>query len=101
MSDEEALDFVILSQGDYMSDIKIFSVLAHALVVARKKHPVFADGAVDGWDVIEDELIELHNAIHHETEQRQFEEAIDVAVTAIRFALGEHKKQPEQEETEE
>lgn len=75
-----------------MNNIKIFSVLAHALAVARKKHPVFADGAQDGWDVIEGELLELQEAIIRETEQRQFEEAIDVAVTAIRFALGEHKQ---------
>lgn len=76
----------------YHKELEVFSILAHALTVARQKHPDFADGADDAWTVIETELIELFEAIKHESEGRQIDEAIDVAVTAIRFILGEHKK---------
>lgn len=73
-------------------ELKAFAELAYALAVARQKHPVYARNAEDAWDVIEDELIELHSAVYNESEERQHEEAIDVAVTALRFILKEHIK---------
>lgn len=72
-------------------ELLLFSLLAFALSVARKKHPVFAEGADKAWEVINTELKELEYAIANESEERQRDEAIDVAVTALRFALGEHK----------
>lgn len=65
--------------------------LAEALAMARKKHPDYAYSAHGAWLVIGDELIELKRAIESESEERQMAEAMDVAVTAIRFILGEHK----------
>lgn len=72
-------------------ELQTFAELAYALAVARQKHPVYAKDAEAAWHVILEEFSELHTAIVHESEQRQKEEAIDVAVTALRFILGEHK----------
>lgn len=72
-------------------ELQAFAELAYALAVARQKHPVYAKDAEDAWRVIHRELDELLIAVDCESEQRQKEEAIDVAVTAIRFILSEHK----------
>ena len=66
--------------------------LAEALAKARRKHPDYAYSAHGAWTVIGDELMELKRAIESESEARQWAEAMDVAVTAVRFLLGEHKK---------
>lgn len=79
------------SIAPYHKELEVFSMLAYRLDVARKKHPDYADGAEDAWRVILEEFSELHTAIAHESEERQVDEAIDVAITAIRFILGEHK----------
>lgn len=80
------------SIANHKRELEVFSFLAYRLAVARQKHPVYANGATAAWNVIEEELMELYNAIDdHESESRQIDEAIDVAVTAIRFILGEHK----------
>lgn len=73
-------------------ELEAFAELAYALAVARQKHPKFADYDLGAWSVIDDEMKELYHAITHESEQRQHEEAIDVAVTALRFILGEYKE---------
>lgn len=80
------------SIANHRKELETFSFLAYRLEVARQKHPNFADNAADAWDAIESELLELYEAINHESEDRQFDEAVDVAVTAIRFILGEYKK---------
>lgn len=95
METSPALDSLYEKEMDaYRSLVEsgVIARLASALARAREKHPVYADGNIDAWDVIEGELIELWNAIDHESEERQKEEAIDVAVTALRFILGEHKE---------
>ena len=74
------------------NELLVFAELAYMLEIARKKHPVFARTAFDAADVINAEIDELYNAIDHESEERQREEALDVAVTALRFVLEEHKK---------
>ena len=87
--DKDAAQALILKSKE--NEIMSFATLAHALVVARKKHPVYAKDATEAWGVIRAELFELLHAVEHESEERQREEAIDVAVTALRFVLGEHK----------
>lgn len=83
---------VMSSIANHKMELEVFSFLAYRLAVARQKHPDYADGATAAWGVIREELFELLTAIDHESESRQIDEAIDVAVTAIRFILREHKK---------
>ena len=42
-------------------------------------------------EVIGEEWAELSQAVDQESQDRQLDEALDVAATAIRFAIGEHK----------
>jgi hypothetical protein len=65
------------------------------LMIARKKHPVFAEGDFHGLGVIFEEYKELEKACQSETIERRRAEAMDVAVTAIRFWLGEHIADPD------
>lgn len=60
------------------------AALRTALAKAREKHP-------EGSDLIAiaSELGELANAIRNESPERVAQEAIDLAVTALRFAMGE------------
>lgn len=66
------------------------SVLLREYARACEKHPVFAENSQHALSVIEAELNELKHAVAHESLERQRAEAMDVAVTAIRFWLGEH-----------
>ena len=60
--------------------------LARALVRARKLHPNFAYGPKAGAEVVRREAVELWHAAHNcESPDRQKAEALDTAVTAIRF----------------
>lgn len=63
--------------------------LAAVLDLARKKHPQFAKDARDGCVVCGNEWAELAQAVRHETPYRQYCEALDVAVTALRLAFEE------------
>lgn len=56
-----------------------------------RKHPVFAEGKYHALGVIGEEYRELVYAVEHETPERIRDEALDVAVTALRLWLGEHK----------
>lgn len=66
-------------------------VLMQRLSEARGKHPVFAEGKYHALGVIGEEYRELVHAVEHETPERICDEALDVAVTALRLWLGEHK----------
>ena len=74
-----------------MTDEQGLSLLNEWLGRARTKHEKFAQGAHDAYMVIADEVFELKHAVAHESKERQREEALDVAVTALRFVLGEHE----------
>lgn len=73
-----------------MTEEQAFSALSLRLGEAREKHPTFARDQYEACDVIEDELQELKKAALCESRQRQIDEALDVATTAMRFVLGEH-----------
>lgn len=66
------------------------SMLSARLGHARQKHPDFARGAFEAYQVIVDEVLELRHAVGHESRERQVDEALDVAATAMRFVMGEH-----------
>lgn len=74
-----------------MTEEQAFSALSMRLGEAREKHPDYARDAYEACDVIEDELQELKKAALCESRQRQIDEALDVATTAMRFILGEHQ----------
>lgn len=60
--------------------------LARGLVRARKLHPVFAESAAEGAAVVYTEASELVASVHdREPAARQRAEAVDTAVTAIRY----------------
>ncbi len=73
-----------------MTEAQAFSKLMIRLGEARQKHPDFARGAYEAYAVIADEVLELRHAVGHETRERQIDEALDVACTAMRFVMGEH-----------
>lgn len=77
--------------GDVGKGRQTIFMLARRLEEARGKHPVFAESAEEAVEVIGEEWSELSQAVDHESQDRQSDEALDVAATTIRFAIGEHK----------
>lgn len=78
--------------GDALAGKKLLADLANNLVRARAKHPRFAGSNVRALAVIGAEYDELCRATPMESARRQYEEALDVAVTALRFANEEYDK---------
>lgn len=76
--------------GDLGRGQQAIFMLAKRLEEARRKHPVFATGAHEAMGVIGAECFELDAAVHAESPDRQRDEALDVACTAMRFVIGEH-----------
>lgn len=76
--------------GDAGKGRQAIFMLARRLEEAREKHPVFAEGFFQALGVIGAEFRELEVAVEHESADRQFDEALDVAATAMRFVNGEH-----------
>jgi hypothetical protein len=74
-----------------MTEEHAFSALSKRLGEARLKHPDYARDQYEACDVIEDELQELKKAVLCESRQRQIDEALDVATTAMRFVVGEYQ----------
>jgi hypothetical protein len=73
-----------------MTQEEAFKMLADRLEHARREHPVFARSNGQAWDVIDDEVAELEDAIFHDGRPaRVLSEALDVAVTAMRLVMGE------------
>lgn len=66
--------------------------LMQRLSEARGKHPVFAEGKYHALGVIGEEYHELVIAVEKETPERMRDEALDVAVTALRMWAGEHER---------
>lgn len=81
----------VFGNGDELKGFALLHSLTMRLIHARNKHPLFAEGAAQALGVIGAEYEELVHAVEHETPERQIDEALDVAVTAIRMVNGEHK----------
>lgn len=82
----------IWGNGNELLGYSLFYAVTMRLYHARVKHPKFANSEIHSFDVIKSELDELEYAIKSETENRQFDEALDVIATALRFANKEYKK---------
>jgi UTP:GlnB (protein PII) uridylyltransferase len=80
---------VLLGNGGQRDGMAIIAALARRMEEARKKHPVFAEGKYHALGVIGAEYEELVRAVERETPERVRDEALDVAVTALRLWAGE------------
>ena len=78
--------------GDRLAGELLLNDVAERLHVARDKHSWSGLDPESASEVIGEEWAELCHAVEHESRARQRDEALDVAVTALRFAAGEHVK---------
>lgn len=85
--------FKIMGNGKADIGYLLFQSICFRLEHARIRHPdwqskdiYYAKNAIAG------EFEELEYAIENESQQRQFDEALDVIATAIRFANWEFEK---------
>ena len=89
----EALEAeLILGNGSVRSGRCLTAALAKRMGEAREKHPVFAEGEYHALGVIGEEYRELVHAVEHESPERIRDEALDVAVMALRLWMGEHEE---------
>ena len=69
-----------------MTDKQAIEHLNKAIRYAKNKHPEFPEAPEEGFSIICEEMLELCRAINdEESNDRMIEEALHVAVTAIRF----------------
>lgn len=69
-----------------MKEKEAFELLQLAIRYAKSKHPEFPTDPEAGFGIIAEEMLELCRAINdEESNDRMIEEALHVAVTAIRF----------------
>ena len=83
---------LILGNGSVRSGRGLTAALAKRMGEAREKHPVFAEGKYHALGVIGEEYRELVHAVEHESPERIRDEALDVAVMALRLWMGEHEE---------
>ncbi len=82
---------IVFGNGDFHRGQQAIFMLAQRLVEARAKHRLFAHGPNEAAMVIGAEHKELVHATLFEGPDRQIDEALDVACTAMRFVNGEHR----------
>lgn len=80
----------LIGGGNVQRGMMTIRALALGCKLARKKHPVFAEGKYHALGVIGEEYRELERAVERESPERQAAEALDVAITALRFVQEEH-----------
>lgn len=94
--EERAMSYVracaAFGNGNIDKGRELLFALAYRLEEARIKHrwPDEAYGQYQAVGVIGEEFRELEYAVEKESPERQKDEALDVAATAMRFAAGEH-----------
>lgn len=87
----DALMYRDIGNGDFGRGMEALQELARTMRWARERHPDFAGDEADAYEVISREMEELNWEIHNYGPPiRKRAEAMDVAVTALRFWLGEH-----------
>ena len=95
MHDEEkvtpAMRSGMAEPAQRMTEEQAFSKLMFRLGHAMAKHPTFARNQYEACAVIDAEMQELKQAVNSESRQRQIDEALDVAATAMRFVMGEYE----------
>lgn len=85
---------LILGNGSVQAGRGLMAALAKRMGEAREKHPwpEHADGKYQALGVVGEEYHELVIAVEKETPERMRDEALDVAVTALRMWAGEHER---------
>ena len=83
---------LIIGNGSAAAGHRLIEDIARRMAEARQKHPVFAEGKYHTLDVIGAEYEELTRSVERETPERMKDEALDVAVTALRMWAGEHER---------
>ena len=85
---------LILGNGSVQAGCGLMAALAKRMGEAREKHPwpEHADGKYQALGVVGEEYHELVIAVEKETPERMRDEALDVAVTALRMWAGEHER---------
>ena len=83
---------LIIGNGSAAAGHRLIEDIARRVSEARRKHPVFAEGKYHALDVIGAEYEELTRSVERETPERMKDEALDVAVTALRMWAGEHER---------
>ena len=83
---------LIIGNGSAAAGHRLIEDIARRMAEARQKHPVFAEGKYHALDVIGAEYEELTRSVERETSERMTDEALDVAVTALRMGAGEHER---------
>ncbi len=81
----------LLGNGRQRDGAGMIEAIARRMAEARRKHPVFAEGKYHALGVIGAEYEELVRAVERETPERVRDEALDVAVTALRLWAGEER----------
>lgn len=81
----------LIGGGNVQRGMMTIRALALGMKLARKKHPTFAEGEYHALGVIGAEYRELEQAVERESPERQAAEALDVAITALRFVQEEHR----------
>ena len=82
---DDASIFAAIGDGDANAGREYCRALAERAIHARRKHPRYARSNFHALAVIWSEYSELCRAVASESEARQLDEALDVAVTAMRF----------------
>ena len=80
-----------MGNGNVEKGAELLVALGLAMRKARRKHPVFAEGKYQALGVIGEEFREMEHAVFHESEERQKAEALDVAITALRFVMDDYE----------
>ena len=83
---------LIIGNGSAAAGHRLIEDIARRMAEARQKHPVFAEGKYHALDVIGAEYEELTRSVERETPERMKDEALDVAVTALRMWAVEHER---------
>ena len=74
-----------------MDEVGLETAIMECLEHARTEHPYFAHGKYEALGVVLAEVDELIHAVEHESDERALNEALDVVVTAMRFANREYE----------
>ena len=75
---------VALLGGDFEEDV------LRSFVIAKVKHPLYAEGKYQALGVVQSEIAEFLKAIERGTDEEAVAEAKDAIVTLQRFVLGHH-----------
>ena len=84
----------VIGAGDPFRGLGLLQAVVARLIHARAKHEKFAASPLEAAAMVGSECGELCEAVLRETPERQFDEALDIIATAIRFCGKEWGTEP-------